>query len=99
MSWGKRLTETEKRQIVQMHEKGETFEAIAETLDRPKQTIGNWWKNHRTNLEETNPRPVKQNRPCMCCGKTFLSAGSHNRLCCKCKQIETSRFDYLGGVV
>ena len=29
-------------------------------------------------------RAAKTQRPCMCCGKTFESAGKHNRLCSNC---------------
>lgn len=30
-------------------------------------------------------RPPAQERPCMCCGAPFLSAGAHNRLCSSCR--------------
>lgn len=29
----------------------------------------------------------RKKRPCMCCGKVFLSEGPHNRLCDECRQI------------
>ncbi len=33
-------------------------------------------------------------RPCMCCGTTFLSEGKHNRLCGRCRHDS----DFWGGV-
>lgn len=30
-------------------------------------------------------RQAAQERPCMCCGASFVSAGPHNRLCSSCR--------------
>lgn len=38
-------------------------------------------------------RCAAQERPCMCCGKHFLSAGPHNRLCPSCRTRSTGAFD------
>jgi len=32
-------------------------------------------------------------RPCMCCGKPFLSEGAHNRLCQGCRRLGSSPYD------
>ena len=32
-------------------------------------------------------------RACMCCGKTFLSEGAHNRLCGGCRNRSASPYD------
>lgn len=32
-------------------------------------------------------------RACMCCGKTFLSEGAHNRLCGACRHRSASTYD------
>lgn len=43
----------------------------------------------------TPPRRRKGSteRACMCCGKTFLSEGAHNRLCGACRQRGSSPYD------
>lgn len=35
----------------------------------------------------------RRERPCMCCGRTFLSEGAHNRLCGSCGSKSRSPFD------
>ena len=40
------------------------------------------WKQRRAPREKKR----KQRRACMCCGKSFLSEGPHNRLCGPCRQ-------------
>lgn len=34
---------------------------------------------------QSRRRQAAQERPCMCCGARFLSAGPHNRLCSACR--------------
>ena len=38
-----------------------------------------------TERETLEAKPMLTARPCMCCRKTFDSAGAHNRLCGPCK--------------
>ncbi len=38
-----------------------------------------------TLLTRERVRRDSQTRPCMCCEKTFLSEGKHNRLCDTCR--------------
>lgn len=38
---------------------------------------------------------LKNGRPCMCCGRVFVSYGIHNRLCARCKSQE-SDYSCLG---
>jgi hypothetical protein len=38
-------------------------------------------------------RQAKTQRPCMCCGTPFESAGPHNRLCYRCRTKESSPFE------
>ena len=38
-------------------------------------------------------------RPCMCCGKPFNSAGSHNRLCPTCGRKSLSPYDSAAHIV
>ena len=40
------------------------------------------WKQRRAAHEKKR----KQRRACLCCGKSFLSEGPHNRLCNACRQ-------------
>lgn len=42
---------------------------------------------------------VRTKRACMCCGREFFSAGSHNRLCEQCKRSHShiSPFDPMQG--
>lgn len=36
-------------------------------------------------LSRLDPRRVPRDRPCLCCGRPFLSEGAHNRLCASCR--------------
>lgn len=38
---------------------------------------------------------LKRSRACMCCGQDFTSYGNHNRLCARCKCLE-SDYSCLG---
>lgn len=45
-------------------------------------------------VEIINATPKAGKRPCMCCKRLFASAGHHNRLCSRCRQIDTTPFHY-----
>lgn len=37
-------------------------------------------------LDRIDTATRQRRRPCLCCGKTFLSKGPHNRLCTPCRK-------------
>lgn len=44
-------------------------------------------------------RARRGERPCLCCGETFLSAGIHNRMCNRCRAVSDPLAGYgLAGV-
>lgn len=45
-------------------------------------------------LDSLAARPVRRERPCMCCGTKFMSDGPHNRLCGRCRTKEKTPFDF-----
>jgi len=46
-----------------------------------------------TDSYESKPKLRTKQRECLCCGKTFNSAGPMNRLCYKCGNQSTGPFD------
>jgi len=43
------------------------------------------WRDRRRRKERDSKG--RQRRACMCCGKSFMSEGPHNRLCNACRQM------------
>lgn len=78
---------------------------IAATLRRPPSSIASRIETlthqgrmfHRDHLSPAAPsaptlRKPRRQRLCMCCGKTFLSEGAHNRLCTTCRALSVSPY-------
>jgi IS30 family transposase len=38
-------------------------------------------------------RPRSKRRPCLCCKKSFMSQGPHNRLCVQCRRLSLEPFE------
>lgn len=84
-------------EVVRRYEAGQSQKSIAVDLRTTPRRV-------RKELEEADrldsgadrsARPLARNgtagtRPCMCCGKSFASQGSHNRMCteCRCRQTD-----------
>jgi len=49
--------------------------------------------------ENRLPRKGRQERRCMCCGRTFPSEGAHHRLCDRCRKETLTPFDVPHGVL
>lgn len=58
--------------------------------------IGNEMGRHESSvnrrIERLETEGRKRTRNCMCCGTAFKSDGPHNRLCGRCRSIETTPF-------
>lgn len=63
---------------------------IASRMDRPESSI--YRRMQTLGLAEGATR--KTRRDCLCCGNAFLSDGPHNRLCNRCRRIETTPFHH-----
>lgn len=59
--------------------------ACAKVLGRSESSVC-----RRAEIIQATPKSSK--RPCLCCGREFDSAGPHNRLCGRCRRIETSPY-------
>lgn len=57
--------------------------AMAARLSRPGRAVSYQQVNARLRNLAQAQRSTR--RPCLCCGKVFLSAGPHNRLCSPCR--------------
>lgn len=91
---GQLWTPEEDAGLRRMLAEGRTHRAMAEALGRPRSSI-----ESRMNTLGLRARPVlapppgaPRWRPCLCCGKTFVSAGPGNRLCSRCRTISVSPY-------
>lgn len=64
--------------------------AIAKRLGRPESSV--YRRIQTLGLAQGATRKTQRN--CLCCSKSFLSDGPHNRLCSRCRRIETSPFHH-----
>lgn len=64
--------------------------AIAKRLDRPESSV--YRRIQTLGLAQGATRKTQRN--CLCCSSSFLSDGPHNRLCSRCRRIETSPFHH-----
>lgn len=77
----------ESRRASDLRASGLTLDQIGKALDRSTNSVA-------SHLEAMD-RQVKEGarkRPCMCCRKTFSSAGPHNRLCLDCRRKDVSPY-------
>ena len=83
-------TETDESTVRSMQSKGFSVGAIASRLKRSESSV-------LACLDRLDKRDVaarKKQRPCLCCGNTFMSDGPHHRLCGKCRTKEKTPFDF-----
>lgn len=64
---------------------GKTLEEIGQELGRSVGSVN-------TCLQAMRHASAAKKRPCLCCGKTFHSAGPHNRLCISCARRSISPY-------
>ena len=90
------FTHAEDLVIARMRNEGKPFREIAEALGRKEGSVSaRMLKVGDSPQPKKHRNPNAEERPCMCCKKTFLSAGSHNRRCRSCREISATPFDYL----
>lgn len=75
------------------HDAGAGAGAGWRVVDRMGQPVGDAWPSRRAATTAAVARNAaaarakgKKERPCVCCGQTFLSEGIHNRLCNSCRK-------------
>ena len=67
---------------------GEMPRAISKRMERPESSI-----YRRIQTLRLSDKPKKTTaRVCMCCSKSFISEGPHNRLCGRCRNLSTTPF-------
>lgn len=66
---------------------GATIREIAQLTGLPSSAV------HKQLASEQARRKGTTERACMCCGKTFLSEGAHNRLCGGCRNRSAGPYD------
>ena len=75
-----------------MRAAGKTIAEIGEALDRSLTSVDSCLRR----LEDRRSKPLKPrtaaSRPCLCCGKPFVSDGAHNRLCGRCRHADISPY-------
>lgn len=96
------------RQLLALRDKQWTTEEIGEFMDRTplaiKSRLGKLvtmgvgvpnlaGKIYRPHKPSAQPAPKKNWRKCMRCGKSFISAGPHNRLCGCQKSVFVSPYE------
>lgn len=85
-------------QAVRMRSERKTFAEIADALGCSLPNVYahlmslNGRKKKRRKPVETIKKPKPIARPCMCCTRSFLSDGPHNRLCKTCRKTSTNPF-------
>jgi len=83
----------EDRQLIQMLESGASHADISIVLDRPTSSVKGRIETLRLDVQKRDDqtaqvittKPIRQERNCLCCNRTFLSAGPHNRMCDRCR--------------
>lgn len=78
-------TPAEDTQVRELVAVGKTGSAIAKAIGRSESSV-------YRRIEILAARAKTTKRPCMCCGKTFNSAGPHNRLCGSCRTQQFSPY-------
>jgi len=62
--------------------------AVFVTIDGSERQITGWHggkERAETRMEELQRQARLRQRPCLTCGKAFMSEGAHNRICPTCK--------------
>ena len=72
---------------VRLRAEGKTYAQIGSVLGRSFMSV-----NKRLNKICKLSKPKPKFRPCLCCTKTFLSEGPHNRLCPDCRKKDVSPY-------
>ena len=57
----------------------------------PSERIRKIVNSNQNNQISKKPVIVYESRMCLCCGSSFASEGSHNRICSKCKESQRYR--------
>lgn len=77
----------EDAELTRLQQAGVSPIAMAKKLGRRESSV-------YRRLETLAMRPVRKERQCMCCRRSFQSEGPHNRLCCTCRTKEKTPFDF-----
>lgn len=81
----------EDAQLLALHQAGATAAGIGERLGRSSAAV--WCRlDLLRQAAGESPRPKEKMRPCLRCKKAFRSSHSMNKLCGKCRSIETSPY-------
>lgn len=72
---------------------GATYREIAQLTGLSKHAISNIFNPPPPSVWYPRKNRIKTPRACLCCGKTFDSAGPMNRLCKICRAQSASPFD------
>ena len=80
-------SKTEDEQLGTLRAAGETPCAIAKVLNRSESSV-------YRRIDVLTAKPKSTSRPCLCFRNTFMSDGSHHRLCGKCRTKEKTPFDF-----
>ena len=83
-------TPDEDRIALRMQGEGKTMGQIASALDRSERSVVCRLLKLADQLAKRKEKPKV--RPCLCCQKSFTSAGAHNRLCLDCRRKDVSPY-------
>ena len=72
---------------------GATIAEISQLTGLPRSTVHKRLSPEAPQEIKPHRRKGTTERACMCCGKTFLSEGAHNRLCGGCRNRSASPYD------
>jgi len=82
----------EDRQLIQMLESGASHSDISIALDRSISSVSSRIDTLDLTVERRDrkaqvvqKKPLRQERKCLCCPKTFYSDGPHHRMCDRCR--------------
>lgn len=100
MSKGRAWNPEDDARLIALLAQGATQAAIAVALGRVRSSIGSrlYLLGVRKKSAAVRPAPTfrrkpwRRQRPCLCCGKEFASAGPGNRLCGLCRSKTTSPY-------
>lgn len=82
-------TEADFAKLRKLHGQNMSPTAIGAMLGRTKAAV-----MYQISANGLVTRQATTTRSCMCCSTPFRSKGNHNRLCEKCRRIESTPFDY-----
>ena len=80
-------TPDEDRIARELRASGLTLEKVGKALKRTASSV-----NSRLEALDLLVKDGARVRPCLCCRKTFSSAGPHNRLCLDCRRKDVSPY-------